>query len=429
MQLSLWGVSIGVVVTRLLLLLGVTAAMLCLAALPFCIVDEGPAPQISAVPVAAPSPAGVVQRFAWLQQLADVELLAVDRPDPTPAAMDALDSAVAVGVTRCAPEIFGFDRAWVGQLQPDWAALKPNLRPSWDAWQAIDGVGFDIALARSCAEIMGRADCTTVGQEWEACTAPFHGTVGEGGACDVDDQCLSDVCVDGACIAPNDCEDDDDCPPGMACTGEGWFFTCTERLPGDEEQEAKDMFDRLARASADFENYKKRVGREKDDASKFEPKDADDEVQPDPLHQDEDEGCLCDAERDGKACLEEGCVRAVVVDVGARCDELHLCRGVLASSMCIEGRCARAFDVGHACETHEQCKDDLRCLDQACEPPRHAGVACDDDDACAFGLSCVNEGGDDIDDEGRVCGLGLLPTPRPRPPIFIDFSTSGPLFE
>lgn len=35
------------------------------------------------------------------------------------------------------------------------------------------------------------------------------------------------------------------------------------------QKEAKDMFERLARVSADFENYKKRVGREKDDAIKF----------------------------------------------------------------------------------------------------------------------------------------------------------------
>ena len=35
------------------------------------------------------------------------------------------------------------------------------------------------------------------------------------------------------------------------------------------QKEAKDMFDRLARVSADFENYKKRVGREKDDAIRF----------------------------------------------------------------------------------------------------------------------------------------------------------------
>lgn len=35
------------------------------------------------------------------------------------------------------------------------------------------------------------------------------------------------------------------------------------------QKEAKDMFDRLARVSADFENYKKRVVREKDDAIKF----------------------------------------------------------------------------------------------------------------------------------------------------------------
>ncbi len=35
------------------------------------------------------------------------------------------------------------------------------------------------------------------------------------------------------------------------------------------QKEAKDMFDRLTRVSADFENYKKRVSREKDDAIKF----------------------------------------------------------------------------------------------------------------------------------------------------------------
>jgi molecular chaperone GrpE len=35
------------------------------------------------------------------------------------------------------------------------------------------------------------------------------------------------------------------------------------------QREAKDMFDRLTRVSADFDNFKKRVGREKEDAIKF----------------------------------------------------------------------------------------------------------------------------------------------------------------
>ncbi len=35
------------------------------------------------------------------------------------------------------------------------------------------------------------------------------------------------------------------------------------------QKEAKDMFERLARVSADFENFKKRVAREKEDAIKF----------------------------------------------------------------------------------------------------------------------------------------------------------------
>jgi molecular chaperone GrpE len=35
------------------------------------------------------------------------------------------------------------------------------------------------------------------------------------------------------------------------------------------QKEAKDMFDRLTRVSADFDNYKKRVSREKDEAIKF----------------------------------------------------------------------------------------------------------------------------------------------------------------
>ncbi len=43
----------------------------------------------------------------------------------------------------------------------------------------------------------------------------------------------------------------------------------TAEVLGQTQKEAKDMFDRLARVSADFENYKKRVGREKDDAIKF----------------------------------------------------------------------------------------------------------------------------------------------------------------
>lgn len=42
-----------------------------------------------------------------------------------------------------------------------------------------------------------------------------------------------------------------------------------QEVLGQTQKEAKDMFDRLARVSADFENYKKRVGREKDDAIKF----------------------------------------------------------------------------------------------------------------------------------------------------------------
>lgn len=43
----------------------------------------------------------------------------------------------------------------------------------------------------------------------------------------------------------------------------------TQDVLAQTQKEAKDMFDRLARVSADFENYKKRVGREKDDAIKF----------------------------------------------------------------------------------------------------------------------------------------------------------------
>jgi molecular chaperone GrpE len=35
------------------------------------------------------------------------------------------------------------------------------------------------------------------------------------------------------------------------------------------QKEAKDMFDRLTRVSADFDNYRKRVGREKDEAIRF----------------------------------------------------------------------------------------------------------------------------------------------------------------
>jgi molecular chaperone GrpE len=42
-----------------------------------------------------------------------------------------------------------------------------------------------------------------------------------------------------------------------------------QEVLGQTQKEAKDMFDRLTRVSADFENYKKRVGREKDDAIKF----------------------------------------------------------------------------------------------------------------------------------------------------------------
>jgi len=38
---------------------------------------------------------------------------------------------------------------------------------------------------------------------------------------------------------------------------------------GQTQKEAKDMFDRLTRVSADFDNFKKRVGREKEDAIKF----------------------------------------------------------------------------------------------------------------------------------------------------------------
>ena len=43
----------------------------------------------------------------------------------------------------------------------------------------------------------------------------------------------------------------------------------TQEVLAQTQKEAKDMFDRLARVSADFENYKKRVGREKDEAIKF----------------------------------------------------------------------------------------------------------------------------------------------------------------
>ncbi|MDP2340941.1 MAG: hypothetical protein Q8O67_08290 [Deltaproteobacteria bacterium] len=393
------------------LFLGVAAVVLCVAALPFCVVlTDTDAPAASTKAIERDDDDDDDAALSWLQNAAAI-ISATPRVDDTrttAAQLDALDRAMSAGVDRCAPEIFEFDRVWLTRLQPRWGTLKPNFRPAWDAWLAIDGVEFDVVAARNCAELLRTADCALIPDQWEQCGSPFRGTFGAEEPCDVDDQCLSATCLAGACTAPNDCETDRDCPAGMACTGDDYFYTCTEREEPEEREPGTYVFGPGGLGESvnealgmmkpfPVEEYLREQGR-------------------DPEAEAEDD-CVCDAERDGKACIDDHCVQAVVVNVGDACDELHLCRGVLRSAVCLDGRCTAAFDVGHACSDHNECKDDLRCLDSACESPRHAGDPCDDDAACAFGLSCV-----DGDNDDTVCGLGLRSTERPavRRVIYLD---------
>jgi hypothetical protein len=417
-QLSLQGVSIGCVVMRASLFLGLCGLVLCVAALPFCIVlVDTDAPGTSSKAVERDDDDDDDdddEPLAWLTRAAALMNVVPPADEHTTAAqLDALDRAMAAGVDRCAPEIFELDRPWLTRLQPQWGRMKPNFRPAWDAWLAVEGIQLDATKARACANLLRTGDCAAIPAEWEACQAPFRGTFGEEEPCTFDDQCLSETCLAGACTAPNDCEDDDDCPRGMACTGEDYFYTCTETDEPEEPEEepTRDdeprVFGPGGLAEAAYASLDERDGDEEEER--------DDDDDDDDAYDD----CVCDSERDGKACIEDRCVQAAVVDVGEACDELHVCHGVLRSAVCLEGTCTVAFSVGHECSDHNECKDDLRCLEGACESPRHAGDPCDDDAACAFGLSCVD--GDD-DDDGSVCGLGLSTTQRPAPRrvIYLD---------
>jgi hypothetical protein len=115
--------------------------------------------------------------------------------------------------------------------------------------------------------------------------------------------------------------------------------------------------------------------------------------------------CDCDPYRDGQACVtrfgRSRCEDVTVVDVGAACDEAHLCRGGLRGASCIDSRCVAARAEGDDCTDHDQCGADMVCIAGSCSAPGKSGAMCESDDECYAGLTC----GDATDEGKRACGI------------------------
>ena len=457
--------------TRAFIFLIAAALATCLVGVPvlFAVIDDDSAPKKTHAVLAGAhdddekDSAGL----GWLRALARAagndEAPAVDDMPRVGDDLQRLDGVLADGVAHCAPEIFGYDRKLLVQLQPNWRPLKPNLQPSWDARLKLDGIVVDEEKLRACNEAFAGNDCVAIQDAWEQCTSPFRGTLGGGEACTTNEQCVAGGCSNGACDRPNDCSGPSTCPSGMLCAADDTGFATCVDLPKDGEPCLEGLVDDVptgprsvrdalahhaqAAAAAAFDP-RCGAGRSCDENSQCFPSrgegrscgagkpcaanlscevaDADavdgpavgvctkdveeyvpdsEDIAPDDVVTTddgaipaEDAGCACEPLRDGKACVDDAagntkCVPVQVVDRGQVCDAVHMCRGSMGVSACIDGRCQEALSSGDACSEHDQCKDDLVCIVGACAAPAHAGQECSEGDDCVFGLDCLEHDG------------------------------------
>lgn len=331
----------------------------------------------------------------------------------------AFDATLGDGYQRCAPELEGVDPAVLLELEDDWRALKPDLRPSWDAWRMLYGVVLDEERLQRCQTTFARAACAEVAASWEACAQPFAGTLAEGDACAVDGQCSSETCRLGRCAPRDECETKADCGTSMFCVaGELGSSTC---VPAPLEGEpcllgarcaedhwcGDDLRCRAFRQVGTGEPCDRRRDRCDEDNWCLEGLCVDlralnDALRPLGHHEAEPPPCSCRNDNDGVACVDgadgPACLPVRYAEVGERCDDNEVrCRGLLRTTFCRDGTCALAGGQGDSCVTSEECRDELRCVRERSTQPAGPGEPCDSHDACAFALACIFDV--DVDDE------------------------------
>lgn len=345
----------------------------------------------------------------------------------------AFDAALGDGYQRCAPELEGYVPEVLAELERDWRALKPDLRPSWHAWSALYGVVLDEELVRRCQATFARAVCAEVAASWEACAQPFAGTLAQGDACAVDGQCGSATCRLDRCAPRDECETRADCGPSMFCVaGKLGSNTC---IPAPLEGEpcllgarcaedhwcGDDSRCRAFRHVGDGEPCDRRSDRCAEyswclDGSCVDLRAINEALGPLRDHEIGPPPCSCRNSRDGMACVDghdgPACVPVRYAEVGESCDDNSVrCRGLMRTTFCRDSTCALAGGPGDSCSASEECRDELRCANERCTSPAGPGDGCDSHDACAFGLVCIFDG-DGADDGGDLVGACDLPRRR-----------------
>lgn len=360
------------------------------------------------------------------------------RSDGHPAAeqsaaekLAAFDETLGDGWERCAPELDGFARPLLEQLEDDWRALKPDLQPSWDAWGTVRGVVLDEERLRRCQETFARGACSEAAASWEECSRPFTGALALGDACEDNRQCASTTCRLGRCAPRDECQSDVDCGAGMLCvSGELGNHTCVPApLEGetclfdarcaDDQWCDDDARCRALRRIAPGEPCDLRSDRCEAPSECLARRCAVPSRRSGIL--DELRGldtwlgpCSCGDSRDGMACAHgpdgPACVPVRYAEVGEPCDDdAVLCRGLWRTTYCrkVGGTCALAGGPGDACAESEECRGQLRCVDERCAEPAGPGEPCDDGEACAFGMTCIFDldGADQGEEVAGTCDV------------------------
>jgi hypothetical protein len=225
-------------------------------------------------------------------------------------------------------------------------------------------IRYDGKAAKECLDGVRDMGCNISDQTagiQAACVSTFKGIVAVGGACSMDEECLSGEChasdcskdcCPGTCAQAEtqipvggDCSADGSCVQGAYCQESNAGATCVARI---KEGEACVLSARDAPCV---------------------------------------EGAYCTGSGSGSA----GTCRIAPAE-GETCAGQFRCNSLL--DYCDEDtlKCTRKRAVGAACSDHYQCVDYATCEAGVCKARKKVGEACEDQVECLGALECNDEG-------------------------------------
>jgi hypothetical protein len=159
--------------------------------------------------------------LTWLGAACGVTIVACSSVSAEQACTD-LAGAVCTKVSECATPLFN-------EVYGNVATCQSRQAAACQKGLALPTNGDTPGFAEDCSKSYATATCTNVLQNTQttACTRTTFGTVGDGGACGTDGQCLSGKCQTdsttgcGKCIEPlgagQTCQSTSDCQSGLTC--------------------------------------------------------------------------------------------------------------------------------------------------------------------------------------------------------------------